>query len=377
MNILDFDKWSNSINEGIDTNISSDDGDSKDEITIDDTTYIIKKNKVSTNDVEISDNKLKTDIKNANRAIGDLKETEERFEELRLTGGEDTKIAKEVINIINDDDNNYTKSDISLYNEIHKECSDFFKPSGNGKIVCIQMPNLENSFESEITTKIKNIFSRNETGIGKGEYFLPLLYKDVHKKRPFGVDPYTGERVKGDNYISNGDNIYNLELKSPNASLNFNSYGETYIKTNLENDPEGKEVIYKKAITSRFLKYAQSQAKSFGGNFYMCIFDEQNPPEYILFINLSKIEDNDIKPDNNTELFKTIYNCIDIVNINNYTDGKKGKKNDIAYSFTFTYDANSVNNEEIKKLKCILKSRLIKESIILSRDNFVNEIYTK
>ena len=41
MNILDFGKWS--INEGIDTNISSDDEDSKDEITIDDTTYIIKK----------------------------------------------------------------------------------------------------------------------------------------------------------------------------------------------------------------------------------------------------------------------------------------------------------------------------------------------
>ena len=337
---------------------------------------LLKKNKVSTNNVEISNDKLKTDIKNANRAIGDLKETEERFEELRLTGGEDTKIAKDVINIINDDDNNYTKSDISLYNVISKECSDFFETSGNGKIVHIQIPNLEELFKSEIaTTEIKKIFSRNETGIGKGEYFLPLLYKDVHKKRPFGVDPYTGERVKGDNYISNGNNIYNLELKSPNASLNFNSHEETYIKTNLEdiekNDLEGKEVIYKKAITSRFLKYAKSQTKSFGGNFYICIFDEQNPPEYILFINLSKIEDNDIKPDNNTKLFQTIYDFINIVNIETYTDGKKGKKNDIAYSFTFTYDANE------EKLKCILKSKLIKESIILSRDNFVNEIYTK
>ena len=103
----------------------------------------------------------------------------------------------------------------------------------------------------------------------------------------------------------------------------------------------------------------------------MCIFDEKNPPEDILFINLSKIEDNDIKPDNNTKLFQTIYNLIDIVNIGNYTEGKKGKKNDISYSFTFTYDVNS------KKLKCMLKSKLIKESTILSRDNFINEYYTK
>lgn len=63
MNILDFEKWSGAVNEGIDTNISSDDKDSKDEITIDDTTYTIRKNKISTNDVEISNDKLKTDKK--------------------------------------------------------------------------------------------------------------------------------------------------------------------------------------------------------------------------------------------------------------------------------------------------------------------------
>ena len=367
MNILNFEKWAGAVNEGIDTNISSDDNVSKDEITIDDTTYTIKKNKVSTNDVEISNNKLKTDIKNANRAIGDLKETEERFEELRLTGGEDTTIAEEVIDIINDDEYTEKKPDISLFEEIKSKCSDFFESSG--KIAYISIPNLEDLFKPEIANKIKNIFSRHETGIGKGEYFLPLLFKDVHKKRPFGVDPYTKKRVKGDNYISIGDNIYNLELKSPNSPLNFNSYEETYIKTNLKDND--KNDIYKKSITSRFLKYAQSQAKSFDGNLYMCIFDEKNPPKDILFINLSKIVDNDIKPDNNTKLFQTIYNFIDIVNIETYTEGKKGKKNDIAYSFTFTYDVNS------KKLKCMLKSKLIKESTILSRDNFVNEIYTK
>ena len=369
MNIIDFEKWSGAVNEGIDTNISSDDNDSKDEITIDDTTYTIRKNKISTNNVEISDNKLKTDIRNANRAIGDLKETEERFEELRLTGGEDTTIAEEVIDIINDNEYTEQKPDISLFDEIKSKCSDFFEISG--KIAYISIPNLENLFKPEIANKIKYIFSRHETGIGKGEYFLPLLFKDVHKKRPFGTDPYTKKRVKGDNYITNDNNIYDLEVKSPNAPLNFNSYGEAYIKKHLKD--EEKNDIYQKAITSRFLKYAQSQAKSFDGNLYMCIFDEKNPSEDILFINLSNIQDGDIviNSDSNTELFKTIYDLIYIDNIDTYTEGKKGKKNDIAYSFTFTYDS------ENKKLKCILKSKIVQESLILSRDNFVNEYLTK
>ena len=216
MNILDFEKWSGAVNEGIDTNISSDDKDSKDEITRDDTTYTIRKNKISTNDVEISDNKLKTDIRNANRAIGDLKETEERFEEIRLTGGEDTTIAEEVIDIINANEYTEQKPDISLFEEIKSEYSDFFETSG--EIAYISIPNLENLFKPEIANKIKSIFGRHETGIGKGEYFLPLLFKDVHKKRPFGTDPYTKKRVKGDNYITNNKNIYDLEVKSPNAS---------------------------------------------------------------------------------------------------------------------------------------------------------------
>ena len=364
MNILDFEKWSGAVNEGIDTNISSDDKDSKDEIT-----YTIRKNKISTNDVEISDNKLKTDIRNANRAIGDLKETEERFEEIRLTGGEDTTIAEEVIDIINANEYTEQKPDISLFEEIKSEYSDFFETSG--EIAYISIPNLENLFKPEIANKIKSIFGRHETGIGKGEYFLPLLFKDVHKKRPFGTDPYTKKRVKGDNYITNNNNIYDLEVKSPNASLNFNSYGEAYIKKHLK-DKERKD-IYKNVITSRFLKYAQSQAKSFEGNLYMCIFDEKNPPENILFINLSNVQDGDIdiESDSNTKLFKTIYDLIYIDNIENYTEGKKGKKNDIAYSFTFTYDS------KVRKLKCILKSKIVQESLILSRDNFVNEYYTK
>ena len=41
--ILEFENWVCAVKEGIDTNISSDDKNPKDEITIDDTTYIIQK----------------------------------------------------------------------------------------------------------------------------------------------------------------------------------------------------------------------------------------------------------------------------------------------------------------------------------------------
>lgn len=366
MNILEFEKWSGAINEGIDTNISSDDKDSKDEITIDDTTYIIQKNKVSTNDGEISDDKLKTDIKNANRAIGDLKETEDRFEELRLTGGEETTIAEDVISITSID--GYKKSDISLFDSIIKTHSNFFESSG--EIAYISIPNLEDLFKPEIAKEIKKIFSQHETGIGKGEYFLPLLFKDVHKKRPFGVDPYTKKRVKGDNYISNENNIYDLELKSPNASLKF--YEKNKPTENIDNES------LKNIITSRFLQYAKKENKN--GAYIMCIFeaDEINvndditfDPKGMLFINISNINENSI--------FDKIKEILNIVYC------KSVSKNEFKFTLTSDngndYKINCFVHECYKKTnrKKSDKLNIASESLysILSRDNFVNEYYTK
>jgi hypothetical protein len=365
MNILDFDNWSDAVKEGIDTNISSDDKDSKNEITIDNTTYTIKKNKISTNNVEISDNKLKTDIKNANRAIGDLKETEERFEELRLTGGEDTIIAEEVIDIINDED--YKKSDISLFDIIKTKCSDFFESSG--KIVYINIPNLEDLFKTKIANKIKYIFNQYETGIGKGEYFLPLLFKDVHKKRPFGVDPYTKKRVKGDNYISNKNNIYDLELKSPNASLKFYEKNKPTKNTDIEK--------LKEIITERILQYAKTENKN--GAYIMCIFEadkinetEVFDPKGMLFINISNINENSISD--------KIKNLINIVYRNK---GEKVNKNEFIFTLTSNDNnpiINCVVHECYKQIEeKTEESNNASESLstILSRDNFVNEYYTK
>ena len=375
MNILDFDKWSGAVKEGIDTNISSDEKDPKDEITIDDTTYIIQKNKVSTNDVEISDNKLKTDIKNANKAIGDLKETEDRFEELRLTGGEDTTIAEDVMSITSM--KGYIKSDISLFDSIIKTCSDFFESSG--KFAYISIPNTELKLDlntmfgkKEIGDEVKKLFSRQETGIGKGEYFLPLLFKDVHKKRPFGIDPYTKKRVKGDNYISNENNIYDLELKSPNASLKFYENDKPTENT----DTEGLKNI----ITTRFLQYAKKENKN--GAYIICIFEadeieiEENDnktfdPKGMLFINISNINENSI--------FDKINELINIVYCN-----KGVGKNEFKFTLTSdngkNYKINCFVHECYKRIeKKSDELNGVSESLfsILSRDNFVNEYYTK
>ena len=68
---------------------------------------------------------------------------------------------------------------------------------------------------------------------------------------------------------------------------------------------------------------------------------------------------------------------IDNINVYNTTKIKGRTKKNVAYSFNFTYNGDG----EEPKLICNLKSETIQdiynESPILSRDNFVNEYYTK
>ena len=98
----------------------------------------------------------------------------------------------------------------------------------------------------------------------------------------------------------------------------------------------------------------------------MCIFGETNSgdksPDDILFINFSKIKDDDTKPNidaDRTSLFKEIFDMIKIDNMNDYnTTNRKGKiKKDIAYSFSFTYNGNDTE----PKINCKLKSETIQD----------------
>ena len=107
------------------------------------------------------------------------------------------------------------------------------------------------------------------------------------------------------------------------------------------------------------MEYAK-KLKSSWENLYMCIFGETDSPKDILFINFSKIEDNDTKPSiytKRTPLFQEIFDMIIIDNIDNYNISNiKGKvKKDIG----FTYKYNGDNKKP--KINCKLKSETIQD----------------
>ena len=389
MNILNFDRWI--INEGFDADIK-DDKDPNDEIEIEapneDNTikYIVNGDKVKSKKListdngyqeeenDVNDKNLEDDIIDAVDKINDIKDRVQAKELRRLTGGDrstDSNTIKQIKDIFN---NKNISSSTNLYN-YNDKIKKFFQ--GEETLCYLDISNITGKYNIDKADVYHNF--KPKKCVGKGEYLLPLLFDDVYKQKVYG------ENTRGDNFVVHDDDTYYLELKSPNAQLNFHKYARDYIKTqfnefkkNLKNptDDEKKD-IYKKAITSSFLNYAKKQ-KNFFGNLYICIFgktvNSKESPKDVLFINLSNINDNDIDINNNTSLFQEIFNLIDIDNIDKYTKGRNEKtKKDISHSFSFTY--NRTDDED--KINCILKSEYVEESLILSRDNFINEYYTK
>lgn len=378
--ILEFENWVSAIKEGFDAKIE-DDKDTKDEIEIEapneDNTikYIVDKDDnvkskkiISTDNGDqeeeeniVNDKQLEDDIIDAVDKINDIKDRVEAEELRRLTGGDrstDSETVKQIKKIFKNKNN--IGSPIYICN-----CKGFME----------FLTSSENWFHlniSDITGKY-NIDTENvyykfkpKKGVGKGEYLLPLLFDDVYKQK------IHGENTKGDNFIVHSeDNVshtYYLELKAPNASLGFKKKIRDYIEKEILKDnieKEEKEEIYKNAIVASIMEYAKRLKGSSWENLYMCIFGETNSgyksPDDILFINVSEIEENDIKPNidaDRTSLFKEIFDMIKIDNMNDYNISKrKGKiKKDIAYSFSFTY-----KHDENPKINCKLKSETIQD----------------
>lgn len=95
----------------------------------------------------------------------------------------------------------------------------------------------------------------------------------------------------------------------------------------------------------------------------MCIFGEDF--NNVLFINLSGANSN-INENPSLEKIKSLINLVN-------KNSKKIKK-DIPYSFSFIYNGDATE----PKINCWLHSEVIQEeSLILSRDNFINEYYNK
>lgn len=372
--ILEFENWVSAVKEGFDAKIE-DDKDTKDEIEIEapneDNTikYIVDKDDnvkskkiISTDNGDqeeeniVNDKQLEDDIIDAVDKINDIKDRVEAEELRRLTGGDrstDSETVKQIKKIFKDKNNIGSPEYIC-------NCKGFMEfLTGSENWFHLDISNITGKYNIDK----KNVYYKfkPKKGVGKGEYLLPLLFDDVYKQK------IHGENTKGDNFIVHSeDNVshtYYLELKAPNASLGFRKNIRDYIEKELLKDnieKEEKEEIYKNAIVASIMEYAK-KLKSSWGNLYLCIFAETNSPKDILFINVSKIEENDIKPTintNRTSLFEQIFNMIEIDNINDYNISKRnGKiKKDIAYSFSFTY-----KHDENPKINCKLKSETIQD----------------
>ena len=435
MNILDFDKWSDAVNEGFKADINSENDENEnektDEIQVEapnegnDITYVItgddvkikeetktkdENGEISDKDVvvkSVEDKMLKKDVKVAVDAINDIKERERAKEIYRLTGGDDTSLKNKIIDIF-DDPNSKLKREresdgsettkYSLKSDIEQKCQNFWGENGVGEYVYLDLTQINKAYD----VNIKDMYDITSVKtVGKGEYLLPLLYLDVYKQQVYGQEKYDIEQFSiGDNFILindnepiNNSNKYHLELKAPNAVLTFkkDNKSEKYIQGN-----EQIENNYKIAIASSFMRYGERQNKN-RKNLYMCIFHVENDtPKGILFINISNIGNEEITSDSKKakieKIFKTIEDLIyiDITDTSSKKDFKytvilDGDKPKIKCNLHKSYLSDDINSNiqkirhdrRIEKKK--QKEQLItkNESKILSRDNFVNEYYTK
>ena len=407
------------INEGFNADINSDDNDSKDEMEIEapnegnNIIYVVDGDEVTTkkekivnkdddkntidstySDIEkIEDIKLKKDVINAVNAINDIKERERSNEIFRLTGGDDTNIKKEIIEIFDNPNSkkirrkqtseNGETIEYSLFKIIQDSDDNFWDKKGS--YYYLNLSELNDEYD------IKDMYSKIIKTVGKGEYLLPLLYHDVYKQQVYGYNKYDLDTFSiGDNFIlrnENGkDEKYHLELKAPNAPLTFKSDDLDIIKSEngVEKYNKKTENDYKKIIASSFIKYAKRQNKN-RKKLYMCIFNEDNNgnPLGILFINISNIEDNDL------DLLTTFTNLIyiDATDTSSKKDFKytvivDENKPRIKCNLHKSYLSDDINSniQKIRRDKRIEKKTqktVNNESKILSRDNFVNEIYIK
>lgn len=435
MNILDFDKWSDAVNEGFKADINSENDENEnektDEIQVEapnegnDITYVItgddvkikeetktkdENGEISDKDVvvkSVEDKMLKKDVKVAVDAINDIKERERAKEIYRLTGGDDTSLKNKIIDIF-DDPNSKLKREresdgsettkYSLKSDIEQKCQNFWGENGVGEYVYLDLTQINKAYD----VNIKEMYDITSVKtVGKGEYLLPLLYLDVYKQQVYGQEKYDIEQFSiGDNFILindnepiNNSNKYHLELKAPNAILTFKKDNklEKYIQEN-----EQIENNYKSAIASSFIRYGERQNKN-RKNLYMCIFHVENDtPKGILFINISNIGNAEITTDSKSakieKILKTFKELIyiDITDTSSKKDFKytvilDGDKPKIKCNLHKSYLSDDINSNiqkirhdrRIEKKK--QKEQLItkNESKILSRDNFVNEYYTK
>lgn len=367
----------------------------------------------TTNDTEeITDTQLKSDIKKAAYAIRDIKDRLHAKEILRVTGGDisdATDIVRKIIDSFHNtqeksfETNKESQSSLSLAKSIKNETFTYISINQNRKW---------KGKYNLIYNDIKDIYNQSFNSVGKGEYLLPLLFDDVHKISTSTTD-------KGDDYLIDSDNKkYFIEVKGSHAFGKFSNYkklGGGVIQflnnNNLIKTKDNILDIYKTAIAASLLDYAHKQFEKIYSGGYLCLFIEKEPeiknkskritsPIGMLFINVSNIEDSDFLINNqlkdtsefkSTGLLEQIKQKL-IINIDDY-DSQDG----VDFVYSCVGDENpqivcKLNYEHMKTVRDFLQLPNIEkrkqgrrpkqlsktqESTILSRDNFVNEIFTK
>lgn len=372
-----------------------------------------KPNGQTSNDTEeITDTQLKSDIKKAAYAIRDIKDRLHAKEILRLTGG-DISDATDILRKIIDSFHNIQEISFETNNESQFSLS-LAKSIKNKSFTYINI-NQNRKWKGKynlLYSDIKNIYNQSFNSVGKGEYLLPLLFDDVYKISTSTTD-------KGDDYLIDSDNKkYFIEVKGPHAFGKFSNYKKhgggviQYLNNkNLIKTKDNILDIYKTAIAASLIDYAYKQFENLYSGGYLCLFSEKEPeisnkskritsPIGMLFINMSNIEDSDFHINNmlkdtsefkSTGLLEQLKNKL-IINIDEY-DTQSGA--DFVYSCIggenpqivckLTYEHMKTvrdflqlpNIEKRKPGRQPKQSSKKQESIILSRDNFINEIYSK
>ena len=395
MNILDFDVWTN-INEGktkFDATIKADkNNDTKNEIVVESpdgnekTKFAIKdednaESIESTNYVRvdndeweekenskktIEDTRIKKNILRASHLIGKVQDEQRAKEIDRLTGGDITESTKEIIKLYDENSSNNGMSSNIM------EIIGTLKPLG---YKCVDIDKVKSKYTDKIGDNISKLYtlSTEKRGIGKGEYLLPLLFDDVYKNTIYDEDS------KGDNYIFIEDkNIYNLEVKSCGGFIPFYKNAIKKIKE-INNNTKDINKALKDVVKTAFVEYCDHYKGSNSNGTYICIFhDDGEKPTKMLFINGNV--DGDV--DGKIELENIIEIVIPEKRQKNYKWGGLTPPKDDGFKLKLTFE----NNTPV--IKCVFQKSIYtqlfpnlmkecNESPILSRDNFVNEIYKK
>lgn len=422
--ILEFKKWASAVKEGFDAKIE-DTKKSKQEEEKENSikvvsptdggliTYNIKGSKITSKRKEakvddkgravnipneqteevVTDEQLKDDIKKAAIFIDGVKDRIRRAEVLRITGGDITDATDKISEILNkfideaDTENEnekgvaYTLGDTLLSEEGY-----YYIPipidTGNG------------IGQYKLTkTDIQDIYVTNSHTIGKGEYLLPFIFNDVHKRKAYGVTA-KGDNAKGDNFIKTDKGIINIEVKGRGAHLSFETkdiiskISDSVDNENLTDD-EKKNItieVLKNEIAKSFSQYIHKQLSL--GETYLCMFDATKyEPRGMFFIK------DTIITEENPKMF------IDLLEIHHphrkgvksfiVDEFNRAGKGDFTYTFTFIDGEPKImcalSNEVYNKFPFLInnsndnKKQTLKkrDDSILSRDSFANEIYTK